>query len=67
MLHDLQAMNMSRTKVVVLGGLGFIGGHLSNYLFKQGYEVTIFVHLREPGNCQFPDSITCAHGDFSDA
>jgi len=58
---------MSRTKVVVLGGFGFIGGHLSNYLFKQGYEVTIFGHPREPGNCQFPDSIRCVNGYFSDA
>jgi nucleoside-diphosphate-sugar epimerase len=34
-------MNGEINKVVITGGCGFIGGHLSGHLAEQGYEVTV--------------------------
>ena len=30
------------TKITVLGGSGFLGSHLADFLSKKGYRVTIF-------------------------
>ena len=30
------------TKITVLGGSGFLGSHLADFLSKKGYSVTIF-------------------------
>ncbi|MFQ5456384.1 MAG: NAD-dependent epimerase/dehydratase family protein [Nitrospirota bacterium] len=55
--------NFSRKKVLVTGGGGFIGNHLSERLLQLGAEVTIY-------DCHFPDGIKedieIIHGDIRD-
>ncbi len=32
----------NKKKILILGGGGYVGSHLSNYLIKKGYRITIF-------------------------
>ena len=29
-------------KILILGGGGYVGSHLSNHLIKKGYKITVF-------------------------
>jgi len=46
-------------KIIITGGVGFIGSHVANFLQKQGHEVLIIDDLSGsfkeniPANCQF--------------
>jgi nucleoside-diphosphate-sugar epimerase len=33
---------MSRTKVLLIGGAGYVGVHLTKYLSSRGYEIAVF-------------------------
>lgn len=57
---------MSRTKITVLGGFGFIGGHLASYLVSLGYEVTLFGYASRLLPHHFSASVTEILGDFAD-
>jgi len=39
---DLEMKSRDKTKVVVIGGAGFIGSHTSDELTSRGYDVTVF-------------------------
>ena len=40
---------MSREKVLVTGGTGFIGGHLARHLMEAGYEVRVLLREKSLG------------------
>ena len=37
------------TKITVLGGSGFLGSHLADFLSKKGYRVTILTFTNRSG------------------
>ncbi len=57
---------MTKSKVTILGGFGFIGSHLASHLVDLGYNVTLFGHSSRHLPLQFPATVTILHGDFSD-
>lgn len=50
-------------KILVLGGTGFIGRHLTRYLVECGHEVSVF-HSGK-GDVSFPGHVVHIHGDRS--
>ena len=59
--------DMANSKATILGGFGFIGGHLANHLVAMGYDVTLFGHPGEHASSRLPATVTAVYGDFSDA
>lgn len=54
---------MSRKKILITGGSGFIGGHLANYLEASGYEVSILDIITPEPRIKFSHFI---HADVND-
>ena len=50
-------------KIIVAGGSGFIGTHLSRELLDRGHDVTVL--SRSPGEDDLPDGVSTATGDVS--
>ena len=49
------------TTCLVLGGKGFIGSHIVNALFTEGFNVKVFDKSMDK---KFPEKVECIHGDF---
>lgn len=50
--------------VLVVGGTGFIGTHLSRVLVERGHDVTVL--SRSPGDEGLPDGVATASGDVTE-
>jgi nucleoside-diphosphate-sugar epimerase len=35
-------MSIKNKKILILGGCGYVGSYLTNYLYKKGYDITVF-------------------------
>ncbi len=55
---------MSKARVLVLGGAGFIGAHLCKQLLREGYDVSVFGRSYPKRKSKYIQYIL---GDFSDA
>ncbi len=52
--------------ILITGGMGFVGSHLSEYLLKQGHEITIFDNLSNSQIIPFETNIKIIEGDILD-
>ena len=59
---------MSRPRIFVTGGTGFIGSHLLPKLYQQGYALTVLVRSSElkkiPGRPELPPETRLVIGDI---
>ncbi|MBN1413052.1 MAG: NAD-dependent epimerase/dehydratase family protein [Spirochaetales bacterium] len=53
-----------KPKIAVLGGAGFIGSHLSEYLSASGYEVTVFGRNSPQNRVREKPDLNYVYGDF---
>lgn len=53
-------------KVLVSGGFGYLGSHVSNYFFNKGYEVRILSRTGHPELSQWSQRFEVVIGDISD-
>jgi UDP-glucose 4-epimerase len=53
-------------KILITGGFGFIGSHLSERMLKKGHEVVIFDNLSNPCDWKKPKEIKLIKGDVRD-
>jgi len=44
-LHHFKKKDMSKKKILITGGSGFIGSSLVNFLFKKDYDITVLDNL----------------------
>ena len=51
-------------KILILGGAGYIGGYTTDYLVKNGYEVTVFDKLVY--ETRYLKNINFVYGDLRD-
>ena len=49
-------MNKMENKILITGGAGFIGSHLTRRLVNKGYQVTVLDNL-ERGKLEFLDDV----------
>ena len=54
------------TRVLVTGGAGFIGSHLTERLLADGFEVTVFDNLVTGSGANVPADATFVEGDVGD-
>ncbi len=54
-------------KVLVTGGAGFIGSHVSERLAKEGFEVCVFDLFNQFKNKKFSENIKCCYGSILDS
>lgn len=55
---------MSSKKILILGANGFVGTHLTNYLSKQGYDVTVLVRRQSNFSMKSCKNIRILYGDL---
>ena len=55
--------------VIITGGAGFIGKHLTNYLLEKGFAVTVFDNFsnsKKKSITSFVDDVKVIEGDIAD-
>ena len=52
------------SKLLIIGGAGYIGGYLSQILINEGYQVTIYDNLMY--ETRFLKDVEFIHGDICD-
>jgi UDP-glucose 4-epimerase len=57
---------MTHARVLVTGGAGFIGGHLSHALVQRGLDVTVYDNLSLGQRENLPAQATLVVGDVRD-
>jgi nucleoside-diphosphate-sugar epimerase len=55
---------MNKTKILIVGGCGYVGGYLTDYLVEQGHEVTVYDNLMY--ETRFLKNISFICGDIRD-
>jgi UDP-glucose 4-epimerase len=59
-------MSGQMTKILITGGAGFIGGHLTRYLLSRGIDVVILDDLSSSKRENIPDDVPFFHGSVLD-
>ena len=59
--------NLSRVRILVTGGAGFIGSHFVKRLLRAGEDVVVLDKLTYSGNrANLPDGVELQHGDIAE-
>jgi len=57
-------MNHLPQKVLVVGGAGYIGSHVTQALLKSGHQPIVFDNLSTGSRSNVPEGVTLIHGDI---